>query len=257
MFADKPAGKTVISLSGGMDSTGLLMHLLAQNCEVFGISFNYGQKHILELERLKANIAYLKTHNIDIHYDAIDLSILGKLYSSALTDPDWGIPEGHYEQDNMKQTVVPNRNAIFASIAYGYALSIATETNEQVSIALGVHSGDHAIYPDCRPEFYEAIHKAFAIGNWDSDKVDLYLPYINGDKHTILKDAEASIDKVGLDFDTIFKNTNTSYEPDELGRASGKTGADIERIEAFIKLGRKDPVEYQASWEELIKNNEA
>ena len=148
MFADKPAGKTVISLSGGMDSTGLLMHLLAQNCEVFGISFNYGQKHILELERLKANIAYLKTHNIDIHYDAIDLSILGKLYSSALTDPDWGIPEGHYEQDNMKQTVVPNRNAIFASIAYGYALSIATKNNEQVSIALGVHSGAHAIYPN-------------------------------------------------------------------------------------------------------------
>ena len=162
MFADKPAGKTVISLSGGMDSTGLLMHLLAQNCEVFGIAFNYGQKHILELERLKANIAYLKTHNIDIHYDAIDLSILGKLYSSALTDPDWEIPEGHYEQDNMNQTVVPNRNAIFASIAYGYALSIATKNNEQVSIALGVHSGDHAIYPDCRPEFYEAIHKAFA-----------------------------------------------------------------------------------------------
>ena len=255
MFAVKPARKTVVSLSGGMDSTGLLMHLLAQNCEVFGLSFNYGQKHILELERLIANITYLKSHNICVHHEIIDLSILGKLYSSALTDPDWKIPEGHYEQDNMKQTVVPNRNAIFASIAYGYALSIATKTNEKVSIALGVHSGDHAIYPDCRPEFYEAIHKAFAIGNWNSKKVDLYLPYIAGDKHTILKDAETSIAKVGLDFDTIFKNTNTSYEPDELGRASGRTGADIERIEAFVKLGRKDPVEYQKSWEELTRND--
>ncbi len=87
--------------------------------------------------------------------------------------------------------------------------------------------------------------------------MDLYLPYIDGDKHTILKDAEASIAKVGLDFDTIFKNTNTSYEPDEFGRASGKTGADIERIEAFIKLGRKDPVTYQKSWEDLTKSNEA
>ena len=122
MFADKPASKTVVSLSGGMDSTGLLMHLLAQDCEVFGISFNYGQKHILELERLEANIAYLKTQNIHVHHDSVDLSILGTLYSSALTDPDWKIPEGHYEQDNMKQTVVPNRNAIFASIAYGLSL---------------------------------------------------------------------------------------------------------------------------------------
>ena len=226
-------------------------------CGVPQESFNYGQKHILELDRLEANIAYLKTQDIHVHHDSVDLSILGTLYSSALTDPDWKIPEGHYEQDNMKQTVVPNRNAIFASIAYGYALSIAIKNNEQVSIALGVHSGDHAIYPDCRPEFYEAIHKAFAVGNWDSEKVDLYLPYIDGDKHTILKDAEASIAKVGLDFDTIFKNTNTSYEPDEFGRASGKTGADIERIEAFIKLGRKDPVTYQKSWEDLTKSNEA
>lgn len=255
MFADKPAKKVVISLSGGMDSTGLLMHLLARDCEIFGISFNYGQKHILELERLQANIDYLRDNDIHIHHDIIDLSILGKLYSSALTDPDWKVPEGHYEQENMKQTVVPNRNAIFASIAYGYALSIATKNNEQVSIALGVHSGDHAIYPDCRPEFYEAIHNAFAVGNWDSEKVDLYLPYLNGDKYTILKDAEQAITEINLNFDIVFKNTNTSYEPDALGRASGKTGADVERIEAFVKLGKKDPVEYQEKWENLIYEN--
>jgi 7-cyano-7-deazaguanine synthase len=254
MFADAPAGKVVISLSGGMDSTGLLMHLLAKGSQVYGISFDYGQKHILELERLKANIEYLKNNDIHVQHDVVDLSILGKLYSSALTDPDWEVPEGHYEQENMKQTVVPNRNAIFASIAYGYALSIATKNDEQVSIALGVHSGDHAIYPDCRPEFYEAIHKAFALGNWDSEKVDLYLPYLEGDKYTILKDAEEAIAKIGLDFDTVFKNTNTSYEPDELGRASGKTGADVERIEAFVQLGRKDPIEYQTTWELLIKD---
>lgn len=253
MFADKPAKKVVISLSGGMDSTGLLMHLLARDCEIFGISFNYGQKHILELERLQANIDYLRDNDIHIHHDIIDLSILGKLYSSALTDPDWKVPEGHYEQENMKQTVVPNRNAIFASIAYGYALSIATKNNEQVSIALGVHSGDHAIYPDCRPEFYEAIHNAFAVGNWDSEKVDLYLPYLSGDKYTILKDAQQAISKVNLNFDMVFKNTNTSYDPDKFGRASGKTGADVERIEAFVKLGRKDPVEYQEKWEKLIQ----
>lgn len=254
MFADAPAGKVVISLSGGMDSTGLLMHLLAKDSEVYGLSFNYGQKHVIEIERLKANIAYLNENKIQIQHTVIDLSVLGTLYNSALTDPDWEVPEGHYEADNMKQTVVPNRNAIFSSIAYGYALSIATKDEnkkEKVSIALGVHSGDHVIYPDCRREFYVAQHKAFAEGNWDAELVDLYLPYLEGNKHTILQDAEVTTKKLGLDFDTVFRNTITCYDPDDSGRSSGKTGADVERIEAFVKLGRKDPIEYQTTWETL------
>ena len=116
-----------------------------------------------------------------------------------------------------------------------------------VIIALGVHSGDHAIYPDCRPEFYEAVGNAFAVGNWDSEKVSFHLPYIDGDKETILRDSLISCQKLGLDFDTVFANTNTSYNPDKDGRSSGTSGADVERILAFHAIGRKDPVEYVLS----------
>ena len=139
MFSENPASKVVISLSGGMDSTGLLVNALARECQVYGISFDYGQKHNLELARLKANLSYLKDNGFDVPHTVVALSVLGSLYNSALTDPNWKVPEGHYEEDNMKQTVVPNRNAIFASIAYGYALSLATRHDQQVSIALGVH----------------------------------------------------------------------------------------------------------------------
>ena len=235
-----------------MDSTGLLVHLLARGYKVYGISFNYGQKHKLELDRLEANLAYLSSQGHGISHKIVDISVLGSLYNSSLTTEGWDIPEGHYEQDTMKQTVVPNRNAIFSSIAYGYALSMANKTEEEVSLCLGVHSGDHAIYPDCRPEFYDAIHHAFAIGNWDSERVSMYLPYLSGDKYTILKDAQGSIEKLGLDFNEIFRNTNTSYNPDTKGRASGKTGADIERILAFHRLGIADPVAYVKPWENVL-----
>ena len=242
----------VVSLSGGMDSTSLLMHLLARECTVFGISFDYGQKHVLELERLKNNLEYLRAQGYPVSHETVDISSIGKLFYSALINDDWAVPEGFYEQDNMKETVVPNRNAIFSSIAYGYALSIATKNKCKTYLSLGVHSGDHAIYPDCRPEFYRAVHNAFAIGNWDSELVEIYLPYLDGDKATILQDADSAIQKLGLDFDTVFRNTNTSYEPDEQGRAHGKTGSDVERILAFHQIGRVDPVEYVEGWDAAL-----
>ena len=247
----------VICLSGGMDSTSLLMHMLARGYSVFGLSFDYGQKHRLELERLAQNIVYLRQNGMEVAHDTVDLSILGRLYHSALTDAAWQIPEGHYEEATMQATVVPNRNAIFSAIAYGYALSIANRLQCDVAMALGVHSGDHAIYPDCRPAFYEAIFHAFEIGNWDAERVSLYLPYLRFDKYDILKDAQVAIRDLHLDFDTVFRNTNTSYEPDEQGRASGKTGADVERILAFHKLGVVDPIEYVAPWEEVVAHAQA
>ena len=152
----------------------------------------------------------------------------------------------------MKQTVVPNRNAIFSSIMYGHALSISESEKTDVVIALGVHSGDHEIYPDCRPEFYESLEGAFSIGNWGSERVSLHLPYISGDKSTILVDANDSISSLGLDFDTVFRNTNTSYNPDDSGRSSGKSGADVERILAFHSIGRKDPVQYIEGWDSAL-----
>tara|TARA_B100000925_G_scaffold287520_1_gene266932 strand:+ start:580 stop:1686 length:1107 start_codon:yes stop_codon:yes gene_type:complete len=245
--------RAVMALSGGMDSTGLLIHLICKGYKVSCISYEYGQKHRVEIERAKANIEYLAKQGYDIEHKIADLSSAMGLFHSALTSDEIAVPEGHYEEEQMKSTVVPNRNAIFASILYGYALSIATKEDTNVEIALGVHSGDHAIYPDCRPEFYEAIENAFAVGNWDSEKISFQLPYIDGDKESILRDALVSCQKLRLDFDIIFANTNTSYNPDSLGRSSGTSGADVERILAFHAIGRKDPVEYVNSWEDVLK----
>ena len=241
-----------MSLSGGMDSTALLMRMLADGYDVTCITYDYGQKHSVEIERAKANIAYLLEQGINVGHIVIDLnSAMGSL-NSALTTDGIDVPEGHYESEQMKQTVVPNRNAIFTSIMYGHALSISESEKTDVVIALGVHSGDHEIYPDCRPEFYESLEGAFSIGNWGSERVSLHLPYISGDKSTILVDATDSISSLGLDFDTVFRNTNTSYNPDDSGRSSGKSGADVERILAFHSIGRKDPVQYIEGWDSAL-----
>ena len=98
------------------------------------------------------------------------------------------------------------------------------------------------------------LENAFQIGNWSSDKVSFYLPYIGGNKETILKDAEKCLDRLGLDFNTVFANTNTSYDPDDMGRSSGKSGADVERILAFHAVGRADPVPYVKPWPEVLQD---
>jgi 7-cyano-7-deazaguanine synthase len=243
---------SVISTSGGMDSTSLLLRKLREGKEVYAIGFNYGQRHAVELDRLKANLNYLKQKNILVNYRSVDLRSAFSTLSSALTDTNREMPEGFYAEENMKQTVVPNRNAIFSSIVFGHALALYEKFSCKVEISLGVHSGDHAIYPDCRPEFYNSIYQAFQVGNWNGSQISLDLPYLSEDKGTILEDALQSCAELDLDFDTIFRNTNTSYEPDEQGRSSGKTGADVERILAFHKIGRQDPVPYQKSWSEVL-----
>jgi 7-cyano-7-deazaguanine synthase len=242
----------VMALSGGMDSTALLMRLLADDYQVHALSFDYGQKHRVELLRATANLAYLAQNGQHVKHQLIDLTSAMSSFHSALTDDSIQIPEGHYEEEQMKQTVVPNRNAIFCSILYGHALSIAIKEKVNVEIALGIHSGDHAIYPDCRPDFYRALAGAFALGNWDSEFVSFKLPYINGHKEIILRDAELAIAELGLDFDTVFANTNTSYNPDEQGRSAGTSGADVERILAFHSIGRSDPVPYVKPWEDVL-----
>ncbi len=241
----------VMALSGGMDSTSLLLRLLREGNTVYTIGFNYGQKHILELSRAQDNIDYLSENGYKISHNVVDLSSLMSMFTGSLTSNE-EVPKGHYEEQQMKSTVVPNRNAIFSSMIYGYALSLSKEFGCEISISLGVHSGDHAIYPDCRPEFYQSLNEAFEIGNWDSENVKLDLPYIDGDKESILRDAIVSCEHLDLDFDTILANTNTSYDPDENGRSSGKTGSDIERILAFHAIGRKDPVMYQQDWQQVL-----
>lgn len=244
----------MLCLSGGLDSTALALHFLAQNQRVFGVSFDYGQSHRLELERLQANLVLWRERNRGLaDWTLIDLRSINRLLRSALTDPDIPMPFGHYADASMRATFVPNRNALFAAVAYGYALSLSERLDQSVGLGLGVHAGDHAIYPDCRPAFYDALWQAFRIGNWNSERIELRLPYLNWSKSDILRDARRSCERLGLDFEAVFRNTCTSYLPDATGRAQGLTGSDVERILAFHRLGWVDPLEYQQPWDEVVR----
>ena len=252
----------VVSLSGGMDSSTLLLRALKEYDTVTGISFDYGQKHRVELERAQQLVDYLNENckesdcygGCKINYRQIKLDGLAELLDSALVQGGDDVPEGHYENENMKETVVPNRNKIFASITQAVALTIANREEETCDIALGIHAGDHAVYPDCRQEFRDADDKAFREGNWDADRVGYFTPYLKGNKFTILQDGEVLCDELGIDFDEVYKRTNTSYKPYPSGNSDYKSASSVERIEAFIAIGRKDPVQYEdetgeVSWE--------
>ena len=248
--------QAVLSLSGGMDSSTLLLHLLANGYEVTALSFDYGQKHSVELERAKELVEYLNQKDQNIKYQVIKLDGLSQLLNSALVTGGAEVPEGHYAEENMKATVVPNRNKIFSSITQAVALSIAESKNTECVIALGLHAGDHTIYPDTTEEFRQADLHAFKVGNWGSEKVGFYAPYMEGNKFTILQDGEKCCETLGIDFDEVYKRTNTSYKPikhvvfydDETASeewfSDYKSASSVERVEAFIKLGIKDPVSY-------------
>ncbi len=239
------AKHVVVSLSGGMDSSTLLLRAINEYDTVTGISFDYGQKHRVELERAQSLINYLADNGHKVNYRQIKLDGLVDLLDSALVQGGDDVPEGHYEQDNMKETVVPNRNKMFASITQAVALSIANQTEETCDIALGIHAGDHAVYPDCRQEFRDADDAAFRIGNWEADKVGYFTPYLDTDKLGILKDGQILCERLSIGFDEVYSRTNTSYKPFPSGNSDYKSASSVERIEAFIALGRKDPVQYE------------
>ena len=264
--------QAVLSLSGGMDSSSLLLHLLANGYEVTALGFDYGQKHKVELERATSLVQYVNEQNCgcggkpiygNVTFQIIKLDGLSQLLNSSLVTGGSDVPEGHYEQDNMKETVVPNRNKIFSSLIQAVALSLATKDlgdgqleKRDVAIAMGIHAGDHAIYPDCRQEFRDVDFEAFKTGNWDSELVYHYTPYLELNKFDILEDGQRSCDILRLDFNEVYRRTNTSYKPmlhtvrinDDISYegwfSDYKSAASVERIEAFIKLGRPDPVEY-------------
>ena len=254
--------QAVLSLSGGMDSSTLLLHLLAHDYKVTALSFDYGQKHKVELERAQQLVDYINENCTDencfggcrVNYQVIKLDGLTSLLNSALVSGGDEVPEGHYEEDNMKATVVPNRNKIFSSITQAVALSIANKTESPVKIAMGIHAGDHAIYPDCRQEFRDADYKAFCEGNWEASRVSYYTPYLDTDKYGILKDGEKCLQDLFILFDEVYKRTNTSYKPTAEGLSDYKSASSVERIEAFLKLGRRDPVKYVDGWE-VAKNH--
>jgi len=239
------AKNVVVSLSGGMDSSTLLLRCLAKYDNVTALSFDYGQKHRVELQRAQLLIDYLRDRGQKVNYQVIKLDGLVNLLNSNLVQGGDDVPEGHYEEDNMKATVVPNRNKIFASITQAVALSAANANGLKTDIALGIHAGDHAIYPDCRQEFRDADDAAFRIGNWEADKVGYFTPYLDTDKLGILKDGQKLTKKLELDFDQVYARTNTSYKPYPSGNSDYKSASSVERIEAFINLGVDDPVQYE------------
>jgi len=248
------AKHVVVSLSGGMDSSTLLLRCLSEYDSVTALSFDYGQKHRVELERAQQLVGYLLSNGHNVKYRVIKLDGLVDLLNSALVEGGQDVPEGHYEQDNMKETVVPNRNKIFASLTQAVALSVANEKQEQTDIALGIHKGDESVYPDCRAEFRDADDAAFRIGNWDAERVGYFTPYLEVMKFDILQDGETLCEKLGIEFNEVYKRTNTSYKPYPSGNSDYKSASSVERIEAFIKLGRPDPVVYEdetgvVSWE--------
>jgi 7-cyano-7-deazaguanine synthase len=288
--------QAVLSLSGGMDSSTLLLHLLSKGYEVTALSFDYGQKHKIELERASELVNYIN-HTIDnldfdkkiqwvmrnrdielenlyvteaannmtqIKHQIIKLDGLSQLLNSSLVEGGTEVPEGHYVEENMKDTVVPNRNKIFSSIIQAAALSAAEVNDTECAIAMGIHAGDHSIYPDCRQEFRDADFEAFKLGNWGSEKVTLYTPYLKGDKFDILQDGEKCCKQLDLDFNEIYKRTNTSYKPmkhNGVWYSDYKSASSVERIEAFIKLGLPDSVEYAdetgpVTWEVAKKHVE-
>lgn len=212
--------RAVIIFSGGLDSTTLLYDIRSQGFEVHALTFDYHQKHRKEIDCAQ-NIC----SRLQIPHKIINLSILNDIAPSSLTREEWTIPSGNYTDDTMKQTVVPNRNMVMLSLAGAYAIGIGAHY-----LFYGAHSGDHTIYPDCRPVFVSAMETAFHLCDWHD--VDLQAPFLHLSKRDIVKR--------GLDLKVPFELTWTCYKGSE--RPCGECGSCTERREAFFEVGAKDPL---------------
>ena len=226
----------VVAYSGGLDSFTLLNQAFVECDKVTALSFNYGQRHSKELEYAHRVCAVRQ-----IPHKIVDIrAISGLIQGSSLTS-GIEVPEGHYAEDNMKKTVVPNRNMIMLSLAVGYAVSL-----EYDRVYCGAHAGDHDIYPDCRAEFFDAMNAATEIANYQP--VTLTTPFITLSKGGILIHGR---DVLGLKEEDYF-HTWTCYNGREL--ACGKCGACVERQEAFHEAAWTDPLPYEDSefWKEVV-----
>lgn len=241
--------KVIVSMSGGLDSTCLAMHYLAAGYEVRGYAFSYGQKHGIELQKLQKNIALMQSMGLKISLQIINLKDVFNESASALVGNENGsIPHDRYDSENQQVTVVENRNVIFSAIIFAKALAWANKSDEPVIISQGVHSNDHSVYPDCRPESVNMAKELYRISNWGSDKVDYETPFVNKTKSQVLEDGLISMKSLGLndaDIKSILANTHSCYDPDEHGRSCGKCGTCQERLQAFSDNNMKDPIEYQ------------
>jgi 7-cyano-7-deazaguanine synthase len=225
--------KCVVILSGGMDSSVLLHFVAWMGMEPIAVSFNYGQKHKKELEFAVKQVDSLSNETgVAIDHKIIDLSSITPHISNSALTSDAPVPEGHYAADNMKQTVVPNRNMIMLSVAAGIAVNEGA-----VAIATGIHAGDHFVYPDCRPKFAKLTMAAVKAGNegFIHEKFFLYAPFLNFGKHDIAKIGEA----LWVDF----SDTWSCYNGRDLH--CGVCGTCVERKEAFELGGVQDPTMYE------------
>lgn len=222
--------KTIAVISGGMDSVTMLYKLKAEGKKLKAISFNYGQRHKRELEMARATC-----EKLGIQHDIVDITSITSFISNSALTGDIEVPHGNYADENMKKTVVPSRNTIMASIANGYAINSNFD-----SIALAVHAGDHAIYPDCRPEFITALQTLFCVNNFEA--IDIITPYLYKTKIDIVTE--------GIELNVDYTLTHTCYEGGE--KPCGKCGSCVERTEAFYKNNTKDPLYDDAAWETAV-----
>jgi 7-cyano-7-deazaguanine synthase len=221
--------KCVVLLSGGMDSSTLLASAIKAYAQVKALTLIYGQRHIIEASAARNIALHFNVEHQVVNVSAINCLIQG----SALTTPKIKVPQGHYQDESMKQTVVPARNTILLSLALGYCIS-----QEFNVVAYAAHAGDHAIYSDCRPEFVEAMQGVFEVAHYYP--VNLWTPFLNMDKGDIIA--------VGTPLGVPYENTWTCYDPQAQPSgdflACGKCGACQERLEGFMKNGLTDPITY-------------
>lgn len=213
--------KTILILSGGMDSATLLYDLLAHGDSVEAIGVNYKQRHGKELA-CAADLC----NGLGVQFDLLDLSGLSVfLTGSSQSDPNVPVPFGKYDEPSMKLTVVPNRNMFMLAAAGGVAIARKADR-----LAYGAHAGDHTIYPDCRPEFVDAMGRAFGLCDWHT--LSLHAPYIDMTKGDICKR--------GAELAVPYEKTWTCYVGGD--RPCGKCGSCTERAEAFEFAGIPDPL---------------
>ncbi|MFD8783763.1 7-cyano-7-deazaguanine synthase QueC [Kitasatospora sp. NPDC059599] len=227
MTEHTPPRHTVVIASGGLDSTTVAYWLAGSGSMLTLLSFDYGQRHRKELD-----FARRTAGRLGARYELVDLGRLdGLLSGSALTDPTVEVPDGTYTAESMRSTVVPNRNAIMLSIAVGAAVAAGAD-----AVAFGAHAGDHAVYPDCRTEFFDAFAEAARFGNegFIAEDFRLLAPFIAQTKADIVRVA----DQVGVPF----TDTWSCYRGGALH--CGTCGTCSERIEAFALAGVEDPTEY-------------
>lgn len=219
--------KAVVVLSGGLDSTTALYKAMFLGYECYTISFNYGQKHKKELEAAKKIADLMK-----ITHKEVDITSITDLISNSALTSNIKVPEGHYASENMKITVVPNRNMIMYSIAIGYAVNIKANV-----VVIGVHAGDHFIYPDCRPEFIKTLSSLAYLGNEGFCLPDfkIYAPFLNIKKQDIVS--------LGNQLKVPFQLTWSCYKGGN--KHCGVCGTDNERKEAFRLAKVPDPTEYE------------